>query len=158
MMETEIFLKPAAPSDIFSDDFRIKTNKVYFEYSYLTNQMQGPYCISINPSQFEIDELYTKVFLCKQSIFIPHYEEYNSKLHHNVKIRVAKPDDLKESKNQKRINFSYYLYDKNKFIGPFTIVEESSADDIKKYLDDERIFVIDNAKNQREYQFNKKAS
>jgi|GEM_PF-2867336 len=158
MMETEIYLKPASPSDIFSDDLKIKTNKIYFEYSYISNQLEGPYCISSNPSQTAVDEFYDKLFLCRQSIYVPHFEEYSNLLYHNVKLRLAKPDDLKESSKQKRVNFSYYLYEKNKFIGPFTIFESTNPDDIKKYLDEERIYVIDSPRNQREYFTNKKVS
>ena len=157
-METELFLKPASPSDFFTDDLRVKSNKVYFEYSYINNEFQGPYTTPIYISQEGVNEFYCKIFECKQNIFVPHHEEYSAALTLVAKVITAKPEDLKADNSTIKVNFSYFLYQKNKFIGPFTIMEDTNPMDIKKYLDEESIFILDNATKQREFLFNKRAS
>jgi hypothetical protein len=157
-METELFLKPASPSDLFTDDLRVKSNKVYFEYSYVSHEFQGPYTTPIFISQEEVNEFYSKIFECKQSVFLPCHEEYSAALTLVAKVITAKPEDLKVDNSTIKVNFSYFLYHKNKFIGPFTIMKETDPKDLKKYLDEERIFILDNATKQREFLCNKKAS
>lgn len=172
-MVIEINLRKAQPSDFFTNRLELLSNKVYFEYSYLTNEMQGPFLSPMiakdvvgfsaadqkraKDNQIITQEWIDKLMNSKQSVYVPQYEEVSPLLTHNVKMRLAKPEDLKISNSEKRVNFSYYLVEKGKFVGPFTLMYGTNPEDIKSYLDNEIIYVIDSWRAQQLF-INKKAS
>lgn len=158
MMATEIILRPACPSDMFKQSLKLIPNKLYFEFSFNCMELHGPFTTSPYPSDDENVEFYEKLFFNKQCVWIPDYDKRSSITTLEVKMRLANADDLKVSSWEKRVNYTYFLYEKNKFLGPFTLMEGTNPADIKKYLDEERIFVIDSAFKQVEFRNNKKAS
>lgn len=157
-MVTEIILKLACPSDIFTNGLIPISNKVYFEYSYLKSEFQGPYYIPVYPSDNEIKNFTEAVFFSAQQYYVPTHEEAEGCIKKMVKMRLATPEDFKISNSGLRENYSYYLTDKGIFFGPFTIMKKSNPLDLKNYLDNNRAYVIDYPSAQRLFINNKKAS
>ncbi|WP_445458399.1 hypothetical protein [Flavobacterium sp. HNIBRBA15423] len=149
-MDTQVIIRPAIYKDLFSDYCNLVPNKITFEFSFSKNEFQGPYCIQdgyYDQEYFEIEYL-RKLLYPKKNLFVLDFKESQDSFKITVKLRLAKPDDLKASRTQLKYNFSYFIYDKNKMLGPFTIVQSLSANEIKYWLDNERVYVIDYADRQ----------
>jgi hypothetical protein len=158
-MVFEINLRPAQPSDFFTNGFALIPNRLYFQYSGFRNNIEGPFVInvfSVNDNYYR-KLFYDTLFKKNQSIFLPHYEDCDCKL--NVSMRIAKAEDMKISKTEMKINYPFYLIDKETFLGPFILTKSNNPMEIKEYLDQEKIWIIDSSFNQNEIlQLNKIAS
>lgn len=160
MMVTEIYLRPARPSDFFTNQLVLIPNRVYFEYSTIRNCFDGPFAIPETNVKIKYyrTEFYHKLFQNKQSIYLPNYNSDYCQQILQVKLKLAKPDDIKISKSTMKINYTFFLLEKNQFLGPYTLMDSMSPIDINNYLDDEKMYIIDSHSCQKEIQQIKSAS
>lgn len=150
-MNTNVLIRPALFKDIFSDDCELIPNKITFEYSLLKKELQGPYNIQDGyyDQEYFKTEYLRKVLWQTPVLFVLDFQENESTITIQIKLRKALPSDLKVSSSEMKLNYSYFIYENNKFLGPFTLIPTTPKNDIKYWLDNERIYIIDYADKQQ---------
>jgi len=154
----KIILKHASKDDIFLNDDLI-VNKVFFEYSSLSNRLEGPYAIEHCQlkNKYWLKEYFYKVFVTK-TIYVPTHEESTETIERLVSYRSALPADLKENSIDVKLNTSFFLYQENKINGPYSVYASINPYDIKNYLTAGIIYVLDYASEQKQLNEIKQAS
>lgn len=156
-MVTEINLRPARPSDLFTNQLMLIPNKVYFEYSKIRNCMDGPFIIPETHCgiKYYRTAFFNKLFKNNQSIYLPHYKVDDCNINILIKLKPAAAADMKISKTEMKINYTFFLKEKNQFLGPFLLTKESNPAEIKIYLDNQQLYIIDSPFKQDLFQLKK---
>jgi hypothetical protein len=153
-MEALVHLRPAAYDDLIDGGFLVP-NRIYFERSIWTGRLEGPY---VTPEQEKwIKEAYCKIH--NKMVFVPHYEPTADSICCTMVFKEAVPADLK-SFDLLKYNYSYYLMLGSGLSGPFMITRQTNVNDLRYYLTEKRVFVLEHksAQHFKELNTDKKAS
>jgi hypothetical protein len=154
-MDALVNLRLATFEDLTTDGGILIDNKIYFERSIRTGRLEGPY-YNMPGDTWSRDVI---CHILYKMIYVLHYEPVPDGISCTVNFKEAVPEDLKDGASLK-YNFSYYLLANGVLNGPFTITKASNVRDLKNYLDEKRIFVVEhkNLQEFREINSAKKAS